>query len=219
MNPADKVFPPKYRERSFTCPHCGVVAQQHWSKSARFEFVPRKPARAVGFDVCASVCEVCRKACLWADEKMILPDVEVVAPPNEDLPEEIQADYKEAASVLQKSPRAAAALLRLALQKLCRELGGAGKNIQQDIDLLVEKGMPQGVLKAMDSVRIIGNEALHPGQIDMRDDTGTAAMLFRLINFVAEKTLTASKQVDAIYAGLPDSKKRKVRGGESGAGD
>ena len=65
----------------------------------------------------------------------------------------------EAASVLQKSPRAAAALLRLALQKLCKQLGGKGKSIQQDIDLLMWKtGCHSGVLEAMDAVRIIGND-------------------------------------------------------------
>ena len=209
--------PPKYAGQAFTCPHCAVYAQQFWSKVARFEFMGPKKSSTIDFAVRLSRCALCKKSCLWADESMILPDMAVVAP-NEDLPADIQADYKEAASVLQKSPRAAAALLRLALQKLCKQLGGKGKNIQKDIDLLVEKGLPSRVVEAMDSVRIIANEALHPGQIDIRDDTETAAMLFYLINFVADITLTAQRKRDELYKKLPDHKKRKNRGGDKSSG-
>ena len=210
-----KFVPPKSLAKGFNCPHCGVFAHQVWSQTGMFlnAHTDRNLAFAQSdFDARASICQHCGKLCLWFNGKMIFPDTIGVEMPNEDLPPDIKADYMEAASVLQKSPRAAAALLRLALQKLCKHLGGKGKKIQEDIDLLVENGLPKGVLEAMDSVRIIGNEALHPGQIDIRDDTGTAATLFRLINFAADKTLTDPKQLQEFYATLPDSKKRNNRG-------
>ncbi len=47
--------------------------------------------------------------------------------------EDIRRDYDEAAKVLALSPRGAAALLRLAIRKLCKELGEPGKNINEDI--------------------------------------------------------------------------------------
>ena len=214
-----KFVAPEYSKDSFNCPHCGAFAHQKWEDvTHRYESYKHHGFPMVQGRLFFSECAHCLKQCIWLNGKMIFPDSSGADLPNEDLSDDVKADYMEAASVLQKSPRAAAALLRLALQKLCKQLGGKGKTIQEDIDLLVEKGLPRRVVEAMDSVRIIGNEALHPGQMDIRDDAATAAMLFRLINFVAEKTLTEPKQLSAFYAGMPDSKKRKIRGGDDSGG-
>jgi len=43
----------------------------------------------------------------------------IVEAPNSDLSEDIKKDYLKAANIFTDSPRASAALLRLALQKLC----------------------------------------------------------------------------------------------------
>jgi len=59
--------------------------------------------------------------------------------PNIDLDQDIQDDYMEAAKVLDDSPRSAAAILRLALQKICKQLGEKGENINHDISELVKK--------------------------------------------------------------------------------
>jgi hypothetical protein len=59
--------------------------------------------------------------------------------PNIDLDQDIQDDYMEAAKVLDDSPRSAAAILRLSLQKLCKQLGEKGENIYHDIGELVKK--------------------------------------------------------------------------------
>ena len=162
-----------------------------------------------------AICMRCSEASIWLNKKMLFPDSIDVSMPNEDLDDEIKEDYMEAASVLQKSPRSAAALLRLALQKLCKQLGGKGSFLKEDIDMLTEKGLPKNVFKAMESVRVIGNEAVHPGMIDMRDDIETSATLFRMINFIAQKTLTEPKEVNEFYESLPDSKKRKNRNDKS----
>lgn len=212
-----KFVSPNHRKDAFNCPRCGAFAHQRWLNVGRA--IANLYGVMMPVSISIATCAHCGNPSLWMDEKMVAPDSGGVSVPNEDLSDEIKADYLEAASVLQKSPRAAAALLRLALHKLCKQLGGKGKQIQEDIDLLVEKGLTEPVLDAMDSVRIIGNEAVHPGQIDIRDNPETAATLFRLINFIAEKTLTEPKEVAAFYGDLPDSKKRKNRGGESGDAD
>jgi hypothetical protein len=54
---------------------------------------------------------------------MVNPDTGTAPQPNTDLPESMKRIYTEAASISNKSPRGAAALLRLAVQVLCKELG------------------------------------------------------------------------------------------------
>ena len=49
-----------------------------------------------------------------------------------------------------------------------------GENLNADVAKLVKKGLPVDVQQALDAVRVIGNEALHPGQMDLRDDRPTA---------------------------------------------
>ncbi len=101
--------------------------------------------------------------------------------PNPDLPDHIIRDYEEARGILRDSPRGAAALLRLCVQKLCMHLGEKGKNIDDDIASLVSKGLNPLVQKSLDIVRVIGNEAVHPGVIDLNDDRDTASQLLILI--------------------------------------
>ncbi|RWM82678.1 MAG: DUF4145 domain-containing protein [Mesorhizobium sp.] len=133
------------------------------------------------------------------------------APPaNPDLPEEIRRDYEEASTILDLSPRGAAALVRLCIQKLCKELGQPGKNINDDIAALVKAGLDSRIQKALDAVRVIGNNAVHPGSIDLRDDRATAESLFRLLNLLAEKMISEPKHVDEVYAMLPDAAKAAI---------
>jgi len=141
---------------------------------------------------------------------MVYPDFQGVQPPNQDLSDDIQADYQEAASILQKSPRGAAAILRLVIQKLCKDLGEEGKNINSDIKSLVSKGLPSAVQKSLDVVRVIGNDSVHPGQIDLRDNVEIAKALFKLVNLIAEKMITEPREVEEIYTSLPEEKKQQI---------
>ena len=66
---------------------------------------------------------------------MYFPDCGNVPFPNAEMPKSVKEIYSEASSVYSKSPRGAAALLRLGIQILCKELGESGKNINNDIRL------------------------------------------------------------------------------------
>jgi len=87
----------------------------------------------------------------------------------------------------------------LAIQKLCALLGEKGKNINDDIAALVKKGLPIKVQQALDIVRVVGNNSVHPGQIDLKDDMETANTLFGLVNLIADVMITQPKHVDKIY--------------------
>ncbi len=111
---------------------------------------------------------------VWVYNRLVFPSSREGPPPNPDLPDDVRLDYEEAGRILNLSPRGAAALLRLAIQKLCAYLGEKGKNIDDDIASLVKKGLYPLVQQALDAVRVIGNEAVHPGTLDLKDDRDTA---------------------------------------------
>ncbi len=127
------------------------------------------------------------------------------------MPDDIKADYEEARDILSQSPRGAAALLRLCIQKLCKHLGKPGTNINDDIGALVKDGLSPKVQKSLDIVRVVGNNAVHPGQIDLRDDLQTANMLFGLVNLIADVMITQPKHVDELFNSVvPDSQKDAI---------
>ena len=142
---------------------------------------------------------------------MVYPDSSPAPIPNPDLPKEIQADYNEARSIISRSPRGACALLRLCVQKLCGFLGESGKDINADIAALVKNGLNQKIQKSLDIVRVIGNEAVHPGQIDLRDQPETAAQLCNLLNVIADAMITQPAAIESLYASLPDSKLEQIK--------
>ncbi|RKX95205.1 MAG: hypothetical protein DRP55_10475 [Spirochaetes bacterium] len=203
MRPKIPYTPPSFQKEAFNCPYCNVYARQLW------HFVRRYDGYSIE-DLMVCYCSYCGEYSIWYKEKMIYPDCTGIEPPNQDLDEEIKNDYTEAASILQKSPRGACALLRLAIQKLCIKLGEEGKNLNEDIANLVKKGLPVKIQKALDAVRVIGNEAVHPGELDLKDDIVTATQLFKLINFIAEKMITEPKEVEEIYNKIPESKKKQI---------
>lgn len=184
------------------CPHCHTVSHQRWYRN-----VSGRDVHGYGLSLDSielTACDFCNQNTIWYKKNMIWPDALRVAEPNPDLPEEIITDYLEAASVLGKSPKAAAALIRLCLQKLCKHLGQKGKNINEDIASLVVAGLPIRIQKAMDSIRIIGNNAVHPGEINPADDPQMVPMLFALINMIADSMITQQKEIDRFYALLPE---------------
>ena len=119
--------------------------------------------------------------------------------------------YEEAGLIYNKSPRAACALLRLAIDRLCNELGENDRDINKNIGALVKKGLPQSVQQALDVVRVVGNKAVHPGQIAFDvDDKGTATMLMHLLNIIVDRMITEPNEIDSLYQGLPESVKESI---------
>lgn len=224
-------FPPEHAQGQYHCPHCGVFAKQRWSHlnakgdiystENRYEHRGRvytsnimKMTTITGDlpeEWTISICEHCNGMAVWNGKSMIFPKKITVEQPNNDLSEEIQADYLEAANVLNDSPRSAAAILRLALQKLCVQLGEKGDNINDDIGSLVKKGLNPTIQKSLDALRITGNNAAHPGELDLREDVPRVIKLFSLLNFIAEKMITEPKEIGAFYDDLPDGAKKAVQ--------
>jgi len=93
---------------------------------------------------------------------------------------------------------------------LCKSLGESGENINADIASLVQKGLSVQVQQALDTVRVIGNNAVHPGQIDLSDDPAQAQMLFSLVNLISDRMISEPKRIGELYDQLPDSYRQAI---------
>ncbi len=199
---------PEIQSKAFHCMHCGVLASQHW--------VQVQTSTTIPFDLnyWRCTCSNCRETSLWKGApsfRSIDPVTGGGPRPHAEMPSDVRDDYEEARSIVGQSPRGACALLRLAVQKLCKELGESGQNPNKDIASLVEKGLTPDVQEALDSLRVIGNNAVHPGEMDLKDDPKTASALFNLLNFIVDDQISQPKKRKAIFAKLPEGARAAIR--------
>ncbi len=204
----EKYVAPKFEADGFHCPHCATYAHQIWYPST-YGTAPQRSNLRIGH-LSMSHCSRCRQYALWHDQEMLYPIASIAPLPTEDMPPDVKEDFSEARKIVNASPRAAAALLRLALQKLMPHLRESGHNLNDDIASLVKKGLPPQIQQALDAVRVIGNNAVHPGQIDLTDDTETAIALFDTLNMIVRVMITQPRDIDVLYGKIPDSTKKSI---------
>ncbi|TCK04492.1 DUF4145 domain-containing protein [Phorcysia thermohydrogeniphila] len=198
-------IPPEFKKSAFHCPHCGVYSRQNWYYCTPSHVVVLSSLyQDLQENLWVSHCEHCKNYAIWYKGKILYPGSSIAPVPAKDMPEDVKEDFNEARNIVNASPRAAAALLRLALQKLMIHLGEKGKNLNDDIANLVKRGLPRKIQQALDIVRVIGNNAVHPGEIDLRDDEETALALFELINMIVEVMITQPRKIEELYGKLPE---------------
>lgn len=202
---------PQLNKAGFHCPYtnCGAYAKQSWRPVSwllppfqnQFTQVPR---------LMLAVCDHCGQFSIWVDGELVFPVIRTAPAPHPDTAENIKADFEEARAVFSGSPRSSAALLRLAIQKICIELGLPGRNLNEDIGELVKHGLPVQVQQSLDIVRVVGNNQVHPGVLDVRDDASMATTLFELVNIIVEDRIARPKKIAELYSRLPESARKQI---------
>lgn len=158
-----------------------------------------------------SRCDSCSEVTIWLHDTVFYPPTHHEFEPNPDLSDNVKADFKKAREIVGFSPRGAAALLRVCVQNLCIHLKKPGKNLNEAIGSLVADGLPKNIQKALDLVRVTGDKAVPPGELDLKDDRATAEKLFGLINMIAYDQITQPKDVKAMYDNLPEGAKKQIK--------
>lgn len=202
-------------KRSYICPHCHAYAGMEKSGykislnymgaylDSSHNIFEEQNTKSDKLTIVT--CRACNKIQLWINNDMVFPNSPNTPAANEDMPENVKEIYNEATGIFEKSPRASAALLRLGVQLLCKELGEKGENINNDIAALVQKGLSVKIQRALDIIRVIGNNAVHPGTIDLNDSKEIAGSLFNVLNLIVDEMITKPKEIDALYDKLPPS--------------
>ena len=212
-----KYYPPQYKSQNFNCPFCNVYATQWWESVGLYDWVKKEFKDELVIDqsvsdklkeIQISICNHCKEFIIWLSEEIIYPVQSMAPPVNSDLPDEIKAVYEEAATIANLSPRAACALLRYGLELLLESVGKTG-SLNTNIGKLVEGGLTQQIQQALDIVRVTGNHAVHPKEIDFNDTTDVHS-LFKLINVIADTLITQPKQIEEIYDNLPEKDKKAI---------
>lgn len=207
----NKYIAPDKNLDSFTCPHCQTFSLMLFeSHKFQEDINALSPQTYFKNILYIARCCSCGKKIVWIDNEYIYPNI-IAEEVNPDLPESVKQLYNEAGLIYNQSPRAACALLRLAIEKLCHELGETADKINDNIAALVKKGLSPKVQKALDLVRVVGNNAVHPGKIAFDvDDITTAKSLMRLVNMIGQIMITDPKDIDNMYSQLPESTKKSI---------
>lgn len=201
----------KFGNASITCPYCHVYAQFQWRVTENLNSKPQK------YKLIVANCNSCHLDSVWIhdaqsqEDILMIPDYpSEIDAPNSDMPNDIQQIYIEAAKVIKDSPRASAALSRLAIDQLTQQFSKKS-TLDQRIGDLVSKGLSTKLQQAFDIVRVIGNNAVHPGEIELNDNREMAKSLLNLLNIITENLITQPNQINEFYNSLPESQRKHVK--------
>ncbi|WP_231724828.1 DUF4145 domain-containing protein [Alistipes onderdonkii] len=140
-----KFIKPQLRKTIFSCPHCHAITQHDWMDIGFYHDGSTHDIDQFGgkaSDTMIAMCLACQGKTFWHKDKLLYP-MEAAPEPNPDMPACVLSLYGEAGEIYSKSPRAACALLRLAIERLCNELVGEEDTIDKNIAKLVKDGLPQ----------------------------------------------------------------------------
>jgi hypothetical protein len=127
-----------------------------------------------------SNCHNCNGFGIWVGGRLVFPFR--VA----DRPDLVAEDFEEAAVILDKSPRGAAALIHLCVQTLI-PLEERGKHLDNEIAALIGKGLKVEIQEAMGALRVLANNGVHSGNIDLKENRATATRIFALLKMIVER--------------------------------
>lgn len=220
--------------KGFTCPHCGAIAAHSFKVEGINTGADERSSGLIVYNVLIiSTCQSCNLNSLWLKqgidtylpsfhtsndsnndkefENLIFPvKITDLPTPNIDMPNNVLKIYTEACLVLQYSPRSSIALSRLAIEQLVDFLGANGKNLNDKIGDLVTRGLPVTIQQMLDSVRVIGNNAVHPGQIEIEGNIDLAISLLKFINLIVDSQISQPKAIQATYDLIPNSYKESI---------
>ena len=215
-----------FNAKTFTCPYCGKeqtysrnnmddkycgYASGYTNRSSKFE----EYDVSVYHILCTN--QSCKKISVVAKGVNVKKQWDLI-PENvyrhypDYIPLQIRNDYEEACVIIDKSPKAAATLLRRCLQGMIHDFWGIhGKNLNAEITQLKDK-ISATQWQAIDGLRSIGNIGAHMEHdvnliVDI--EAKEAIKLQKLIELLIEKWYIARHDEEALFAEIAQTAEEK----------
>lgn len=197
---------PDVNQGTFTCPRCGTLAYQSKAELGAWDEYS-KDTRFTRHDVIRRKCFGCDQWSTRIGGRLVDPVAVVGPPPHEMLTGQALDFYEQARAIAARSPRGAAAMLRLTLQVLVTELVPEERDLNRAIGILVDRGLHPDAQRAMDVLRVRGNHAAHPSDVDFEREPELLPALFVLVNTVVEQMIS---EPASLYEALPEGVRKQI---------
>lgn len=166
--------------------------------------------------VIVTVCDNCKLPTIWTLKFDFIegddPDIYAVImqnpteelsskvpPPHEDMPEKVEAFYKEAQSIFDRSIRGAGAIARVAFEELVDYLKAAGNNRKEKIDGLTQIGISTELVQHCRSVwTVLSEGASHKGYFNLEENENMALFIFKIINSLVLEGITQKRDSEEL---------------------
>jgi hypothetical protein len=164
-----------------------------------------------------SRCYNCKGFTVWVRDRLVFPVRVEEAPPDiveldfEEVANDVQGtvenvqerdehvqtnaedveseDFEEAAAILNKFPRGAAALTRICIQKMMPLVKGNAKNLDENFSSLVRKGLEVEIQQAMDVLQVVRKSPLQPSEVDLKEENETAKKVLNSLRDILERRM------------------------------
>jgi hypothetical protein len=170
-------------------------------------------------NVSISYCFSCNEIGLWVGDQLVWPKGATSPEPKLDALPDVPQENENVNQTLDASPRGAAVLLRLATEKLCKELGETEQGPRPTIASPLQEEVDARVLKALEAIRIIESNAMPPDYVGVRDDRATAETLSGLVNLICEKMMIEPRHLQALYTRVREGAQSAIEQRANGGGE
>jgi hypothetical protein len=150
-----------------------------------------------------SRCYNCKGFTVWVRDRLVFPikgiePLDIIEADFEEVEEhveedgedeEVSEDFEEAAAILNKFPRGAAALTRVCIQNMMPLLEQTGKNLDENISSLVRKGLEVEIQQAMDVLQVVRKSPLQTTDFDLKEENETAKKFFNSLERILERRM------------------------------
>lgn len=219
------------KTKAMTCPHCGSAAifTQHpvlkcFLKAGELRTYADDYGRTYGTSfrsitdecefyapelVCLWRCPNCKNLTLEVAGEIVFPTGSGI-PAVDCMPQEAKEVFEEAQSIINLSPRAACAMLRICVERMVNAAEAQGGNLSQKIESL---NLPPKLTKLAHACRLVGNDAVHNNVIDFSvgsdEAQAVSGALSRFANRLAEELFGMAAEADEWTAKIEATRPKK----------